>query len=211
MTEVPIEALGGLVRAQEVLPGAATPKAKPAIGIVHRALRAATRNDHAWIDRMLLPFNLNRTEDYRTFLNIHFAALVTLQADWRQQDCEDFEQMLRRVQGDLDTLGCTTIASRIPHGTPVSTPKGLGIAYVVRGSRLGSAVLRRAIVSDLPTSYLDFVPVLSWAEFLVELESIAGDADGRDDAIRSARSTFNVFVTEFKRIHGETAVSDHDG
>jgi heme oxygenase len=205
MTEVPIEALRGLVGAKEVQCGAATPKAKPVIGIVHRALRAATRNDHAWIDRMLLPFNLNRTEDYRTFLNIHFAALVTLQADWRLQDCEDFERMLRCVQGDLDTLGCTTIASQIPHNTPVSAPKGLGIAYVVRGSRLGAAVLRRAIVSDLPTSYLDFVPALSWAEFLVELESIAGDTGGRDDATRSARRTFNAFATEFKRLHGETA------
>ena len=94
------------------------------------------------------------------------------------------------------------------HGSPrahASQSKGLGIAYVVRGSRLGAAVLRRAIVSNLPTSYLDFVPVLSWAEILVKIESIAGDPDGRDDATRSARSTFNAFATEFKRLRGGTA------
>jgi heme oxygenase len=172
------------------------------IGVVHQSLRAATRNDHAWIDRMLLPFNLSRSEDYRIFLNIHFAALVILQADWRLQDSQDFNQMLRCVQADLGMPECKTTASAITPRTPPNLFTGLGIAYVVRGSRLGAVALRRGVAAHFSTSYLDFVPALSWPEFLIELESIADDPNGRDDATRAARSTFNTFVTEFTRLRG---------
>jgi heme oxygenase len=168
--------------------------------MMHRTLRAATRDDHALIDRMLLRFDLNRAEDYGIFLNIHFAALVTFQADWRLQDDEDFARMLRCLQADLETLGYTTTASQVPSRGPTSPSAGLGIGYVVRGSRLGAAVLRRGVVGELPTSYLDFVPALSWAAFLLELESIADDPTGRNEATRAARSTFNAFATEFTRL-----------
>jgi heme oxygenase len=194
--------MNGRVRANRVPRGEVTPNAKSVVGVVHRALRAATRNDHAWIDRMLLPFDLSRAEDYRIFLNIHFATLVTLQADWRWEDSEDFEQMLRCVQVDLGTLGCQTTAPAYLPRAPANPSTGLGIAYVVRGSRLGALVLRRGVAGNLPTSYLDFVPALSWSQFLIELESIADDPNGRDDATRAARSTFNTFVTEFTRLQG---------
>ncbi len=201
MTQVPIEVMRGRVRVKE-MPTGVVPKARAVLGVVHRALRTATRNDHAWIDRMLLPFDLRRAEDYRIFLNIHFATLVAVRADWRLQDSEDFEQMLRCVQVDLGTLECATTLPPISPRTPASLSKGLGIAYVVRGSRLGAAVLRCGVGGTFPTSYLDFVPALSWPKFLSELESIADDPSGRDDAARAARSTFNIFASEFTQRQG---------
>jgi heme oxygenase len=199
MTPVPIEAIADAVGVKDV---AAPRKAKPAVGIVHRTLRAATRNDHALIDRMLLPFALSRVDDYRMFLGFHFAALVSLRADWRVEDSEDFEQMLRCVEADLKTLGRAPPPVPVPLRTPATASTGLGIAYVVRGSRLGGAVLRRSVTGDLPTSYLDFVPALSWAQFLPQLESIVGDANARDDATRAARAAFNTFYKEFMRLQG---------
>jgi heme oxygenase len=200
MNPVPVEAAGGSVGAKEA---PAAPKAKRVVGVVHRTLRAATRDDHASIDRMLLPFNLNKVEDYRVFLNIHFGALAALQADWRLEDSEDFDRLLRCARVDLEILGCTTTkALSTLSRTPLSTAKGLGIAYVVRGSRLGAAVLRRGVGGKLPTSYLDFVPALSWTEFLVQLESIADDPAGRDDAVRAARGAFEIYSTEFTRLQG---------
>jgi heme oxygenase len=200
MTQVPTEAMRGAVRAKATHKGPTPTKAKPGIGVVHRALRAATRSDHALIDRMLLPLDLSRAEDYRIFLNIHFAALVTLQMDWRPQDREDFEHMRRCAQADLSTLGCATAGLPMPPCTPPSPSKGLGVAYVIRGSRQGAALLRRGVAGNLPTLYLDFAPALSWGEFLVQLESIADDLTGRDDAIRAARSAFNTFAAEFTRL-----------
>jgi heme oxygenase (biliverdin-IX-beta and delta-forming) len=172
------------------------------IGTVHRVLRTATRDDHASIDRTLLRFDLHRAEDYRTFLCAHFAALASLQAEWRLQDDEDFAHMLGCLKLDLTTLGYTTVPP-IPPRTPSNAPRGLGIAYVVRGSRLGAAVLRRRIAAEHSTTYLDFIPALSWAEFLPELESIADDPTCRDEAIRAARNTFRTFATEFTRLAGE--------
>jgi heme oxygenase len=202
MTQVPIGPTSDSGRAKEVSKAPVTSKAKLTVGVVHRALRAATRNDHALIDRMLLPFDLRRAHDYRTFLSIHFVALAALQSDWRARDAEDFDRMLRCLQIDLEVLGCTTAAPPVPPRALVSPAKGLGIAYVVRGSRLGAAVLRRGVFGDLPTLYLDFVPALSWAEFLLQLESIANDPIERNEAIRAARSAFNLFVTEFTRLQG---------
>jgi heme oxygenase len=202
MTQVPIEAMRFLVRAKDVSKSETVPKAKPVIGVVHRALRTATWNDHASIDRMLLPFDLNRTEDYRIFLNIHFTALAALRAAWRLQDRDDFERMTRCVQSDLESLRCTPSTTPcIPHESS-NPPKGLGIAYVVRGSRLGAAVLRRRVAREFPTSYLDFVPALSWTAFLLELESIADDPAARDEATLAARSAFNVFAREFVPLSG---------
>ena len=206
MTQVSIEAMRGAVPAKKVPKGPAAAIQKPVIGIVHRTLRSATRNDHASIDRMLLGFDLNRAEDYRIFLNIHFASLVDLRADWRLQDREDFVQMLGCLRADLEALGCKTSAPPMLSPTPTSSSKGLGIGYVVRGSRLGAAVLRRGVVAELPTSYLDFIPRLSWAGFLMQLESVADDPNGKDEATRAAIGTFNTFATEFTRFQDLTSI-----
>ena len=133
------------------------------------------------------------------FLHIHFASLVTLRADWRLQDGEDFAQMLDCLQADVESLGSETPALPTLSPAPTNPAKGLGIGYVVRGSRLGAAVLRRGVLVDLPTSYLDFIPGLSWAGFLIQLESIADDPHGKDEAARAAISTFHSFAAEFKR------------
>jgi len=151
---------------------------------------------------MLLPFDLNRAEDYRFFLNVHLTALVTLRAEYRPGDVEDFDRLLDCVRRDLRTMG-DTIAI-LPPCFRASTKAftGLGIAYVIRGSRLGAAVLRRSIAGDAPTSYLDFVPGLSWPAFLAELECIANDPAGRAEAARSARDTFDIFVDQFEQSAG---------
>jgi heme oxygenase len=202
MTQGVMETLHGAACAKEGHEDSASPTAKAVSGVVHRALRIATRDDHARIDRALLAFDLSLAHDYRIFLNIHFAALSALQADWRLQDGADFARMMRCVQDDLRILGCETTAPSTPPGTSESLSKGLGIAYVIRGSRLGAAVLRRGVIGRLPTSYLDFVPALSWRDFLTQLETIADDPNARDDAVRAARSAFNAFAGEFTRLQG---------
>jgi heme oxygenase len=167
---------------------------------VHRILRAATRNDHALVDRMLLHVDLNRTGDYVAFLNVHFAALIALQADWRLQDDADFAQMLDCLRADLTRLNAPTTTTPTPPRAAPALAKGFGIAYVVRGSRLGAAVLRRSITAELPTSYLDFVPSLSWPVFLGDLEVVVEQPNGAEEAAAAAQGAFKIFVDEFKRI-----------
>jgi heme oxygenase len=205
MTEGLPKAPSGPVRAEGASQHSASARKKPVIGSAHLALRAATRNDHALIDRMMLPFDLKRPEDYRAFLTIHFEALLALRGNWRPQDSEDFERMIRCLDTDLQTLGTLRNPMPIPACIPSSPGAGLGIAYVIRGSRLGAAVLRRGVAKALSTSYLDFVPTLSWTEFLGQLEFEANEPNGTSEAILAARSTFSVFVTEFNRVNAVTA------
>lgn len=202
MTQDPKRAVSEPVHAQQTSKVPTPRKVKAPVGAVHRLLRTATREDHASIDRMLLRFDLNRLEDYRIFLTIHLTALSALQAEWRPEDVADFSRMLDCLGADLKALGWTTTTPPASGNGPASAARGLGIAYVIRGSRLGGAVLRRDIVGALPTSYLDFAPTLAWTKFLAELESIADIPNARQEAARAARDTFSAFAAEYSRLQG---------
>jgi heme oxygenase len=195
MTVAFIKAVAGVsVRPTRTVPR----KVNHVIGAVHRALRFATRNDHASIDRTLLAFDLSTPEDYRAFLANHLDALLALREKWRAEDSADFEQMLHCLASDLISLGAeVTVPVTAPCGNAVNPDHALGIAYVIRGSRLGAAVLRRDVGCTLPTSYLDFIPVVSWKEFLQQLEIIAEDRDRIEEASRAAHDAFAAFATEF--------------
>jgi heme oxygenase len=170
-------------------------------GVLHRALRASTRSDHVLLDRLILRFDLTRRDQYGLFLQLHCSALRNLEPDWAAEDQSDFAMMLRCVQTDLHAL-------RI--GTPPPSPSGraqlhhqnrLGVAYVIRGSRLGAPFLRRRIPREYPTAYLDFMPALSWAQFLAHLESSSEPREAGHDyeIVRGARITFEIFISVFNR------------
>jgi heme oxygenase len=180
---------------------ASTSRSK-AIGIVHRMLRTATRNDHALIDGMLLPLDLAKSQEYGLFLSIHAESLQALAGVWRDEDSRDFQAMLGLLRSDLATLGSPTILRSINACIPSSLGAGLGVAYVIRGSRLGAAFLRRSVPASMPTSYLDFVPTVPWGDFLDQLELLAGDPPGTQAAMLAARSTFAVFLGAFNRGQG---------
>jgi heme oxygenase len=169
---------------------------RPVVGVVHKALRAATRNDHALLDRMLLRLNLSLADDYRLFLSFHIAALPALRRYWRPEDREDFEAMIRCLQFDLGAMADPTQLP-IPCSEVPADSHGIGIAYVIRGSRLGAAALRRSIPDSFQTSYLDFSPAVSWPQFLAQLECIAENPNAIDKAILAARCAFDSFATEF--------------
>jgi heme oxygenase len=166
-------------------------------GMLHRALRAATRSDHVAVDRLILRLNLSSQRDYGVFLHMHHAALQRLEADWREEDRSDFSALMRCARDDLKTL---KIPVTIPHSasrTPLPASQRLGIAYVVRGSRLGASVLRLRVPSSRPSSYLDFAPTLAWPRFLQQLDPPTKSA-GRtsiSEAVRGARLTFEVYAS----------------
>lgn len=180
---------------------AAAPVKAESPGVLHRALRAATRSDHVILDRLVLRFDFTRREHYGLFLQLHNSALRNLEADWRAEDRVDFAAMLRCVQSDLDALRIATLPiHQIGHASPHPSNR-LGIAYVLRGSRLGATFLRRRVPSKYPTAYLDFEPALSWTQFLVQLESSSQPSNSNHDhdTIRGARITFETFVSLFNR------------
>jgi heme oxygenase (biliverdin-IX-beta and delta-forming) len=181
--------------------GMATLESTGSPGVLHRALRAATRSDHVLLDRLILRFDLTRREHYGLFLHLHYSALRNLEGDWSGEDRVDFAAMLRCVQSDLHALRIGT-PPRSPSGrAPLHPNNRLGVAYVLRGSRLGAPFLRRRVPRQYPTAYLDFVPELSWTQFLVQLESSSDPSRARHDheVVRGARITFEIFISVFNR------------
>jgi heme oxygenase len=165
------------------------------IGALHGSLRTATRSDHIVVDRLIARLDLSRREEYARLLSIHHAVLQSLKAEWRRDDRDDFRAMSRRLQNDLRVLGFPTANLQSTTRAPLSSGGEWGIAYVIRGSRLGSNVLRPRIPSQFSASYFDFVPTLSWAEFLEQLQGASkeDEAETRRAAIRGAKITFDTF------------------
>lgn len=164
-------------------------------GTFHRALRAETRADHMMIDQMILRLDLAQREDYGLFLNIHHSALQDLKSEWRCEDSDDFRAMSRNLQNDLQVLGITATPHRPTLRPALTLGNRLGVAYVIRGSRLGANVLRKRVPPRFVTSYLDFTPTLSWAHFLQQLERPPEDAESEVslEVIRGAQITFELF------------------
>ena len=175
------------------------------LGTMHRLLRGATRVDHGNLDRMMLRIDLAAPQDYGFFLQAHQRVLETLEAYWREEDREDFSGMQRAVEQDIQALGVATSPTRPVEHTPLLLSNQRGIAYVVRGSRLGAKFLRRRVPSGQPTAYLDFTPALTWPRFLEQLELIAEDPSGatRDDSICGARVAFEIFTSVFTQALAE--------
>jgi heme oxygenase len=159
------------------------------------------------LDRMMLRFDLGRAEDYGLFLLVHHAALRDLEDDWRAQDRDDFSAMLRCLEDDLRVLGRTVSVASAPEIPRMSGDARLGSAYVIRGSRLGAAILRQRVPAGMTASYLDFRPVLTWPQFLQELDraSAASVPEANADVIRGAQATFNIFSTRLTQILGAVA------
>jgi heme oxygenase len=171
------------------------------LGALHRSLRTETRGDHLMIDRLMLRFDLTRREDYGLFLNIHYSTLRHLRASWRDEDREDFLVMTNRLQDDLHTLGLGATTLHPITCAPLTQGDRLGIAYVIRGSRLGSEFLRRRVPTEFPVAYLDYVPTTSWAQFLQHLVDFADDlaSEASHEVIRGARWTFELFANLTKQ------------
>jgi heme oxygenase len=155
-------------------------------GRLHRALRAAIRSDEMIIDRLILRLNLARLEDYGLYLHVHYSTLRDLRPGWRDEDREDFTAMALCLQNDLQALGFTVTDLPAATHAAMTVSTRLGVAYVIRGSRLTSVVVRHHVPERFPTSYLDFSPSLSWARFLQELERTSAE-NMEQDVIRGAK------------------------
>jgi heme oxygenase len=171
------------------------PLSRDPLSNLHRSLRAATRSDHLGVDRLIGQLDLTRQDGYGRLLSIHHAVLQDLKSEWRPEDRDDFRAMSRRLQNDLRVLGFPAANARSMSPILFTEGNQLGIAYVIRGSRLGASVLRSRIPPQFSASYLDFVPTLSWIQFLTQLQSVsrADEAGATDAAIRGAKITFDLF------------------
>jgi heme oxygenase len=163
----------------------------------HSVLRETTRGEHESIDARLSLLDLTSVPTYRTFLNIHYAALRSLAGAWRSEDRLEFGGLLDRLRADLAAIGPAVDERIVPLAAAPSPGHRLGVSYVIRGSRLGSKVLSRRVPPHLSHSYLLHESTVPWPVFLQELELNAVQAGpaAQADIIEGAKLAFGAFGT----------------
>ena len=168
---------------------------------VRAALRAATAACHKRVDHAYSRFDLGSAHGYRTFLAAQADAFLpvekalddagakTVLPDWPQ-----------RRRGDLLRADLADLNVTLPE--PFSVPEFisgkasmLGAIYVLEGSRLGGAVLKRAAPGHFPRRFLEARQAAgSWRLFLRTLDEFLTRPCDLDAAVAAATEVFARFA-----------------
>ena len=162
------------------------------------ALRAATAAAHARLDALYGGLDLARRDDYARFLTSHAAAFLPVETALAAAGAGAvFEGWLERPRGpalraDLAALG---LAVPPPLEPPPFADEAalLGGLYVLEGSRLGGAVLVRAVPPDMPAAFLAPETVSTWRAFTDLLDRRLAAPDRFAHAAAAAEAVFALF------------------
>jgi heme oxygenase len=166
---------------------------------VRSRLRDATRREHGAVDAAFSRFDLSRAGEYAAFLSRQAAAHLpteraldqagagTILPDWAAR------RRAGLLEADLAELG---VARPAPIAPPVFDTEAalLGGLYVLEGSRLGAAVLRRRLAAETPARFLAAAsPQGAWPGLLTLLEERLSREGELDEAVGAARAVFRCF------------------
>ena len=170
---------------------------EPVLSPFHERLRNATRFCHEEVDALYGQFDLGDRGSYGDFLAAHARALLPLEEWIGMSDLvEGAQPRSPALRADIEALGRPLIEpARLAWEKKDSAL--WGAAYVIEGSRLGGAVLRKAVAADLPHQYLSSIhPQGAWRAFLRQLDRKASDGGEfwQIEAVASAIRTFTLFA-----------------
>jgi heme oxygenase (biliverdin-IX-beta and delta-forming) len=163
------------------------------------ALKAATAAEHERIDRLFGAACFSTSNGYRAFLRAQAAAFLPIEAALDQAGVERLiEDWPARRRGDLLRADFAEFGDALPPPLPgprFNGPAGAaGCIYVLEGSRLGGAVLKRALPADAPRRFLAAPQTPgSWRKLLERLDTLLYRPDLVDAAIQAARHVFQRF------------------
>jgi heme oxygenase len=165
----------------------------------HAALRAATAADHERVDRLFSKLDLSSNADYRRFLTAQAAAhlpieaaleaagITALLADWPER------RRSASLLADLEQLGIEAPAP-LPPPPLTGEPAMLGAAYVLEGSRLGGAFLKRSLAPEAPRRFLAAAQQAgAWRKLLAKLDESLYEPARVEGACKAARQVFGRF------------------
>lgn len=165
----------------------------------HAALREATRDAHDRLDAHFSRYDLANPADYRDFLSAHAAAYISVEQALEEAGAErlvDDWPSHRRAGALIADL--TDLGREEPEA--VAAPSFdddaavLGGLYVLEGSRLGGAVLKRTVGDGLPKRFLA-APQASgrWRRFVARLDRSLDTDESQLRAQTAALATFACF------------------
>lgn len=173
-------------------------------------LRAATRQDHERVDQLGGAFDLTRSPHYHAFLRAHAAVLPGVEAALDSAPPDGLppawpeRRRTAALTADLAALGLAPPPRAAPDLRLPDHATRLGALYVLEGSRLGGAVLRRRLAASqpgAPDAYLAHgVGQPFWRSFLDWLDSQVLNDSETEAAVDGARQVFGAFETAFRGV-----------
>lgn len=170
------------------------------------ALRSETAEAHERLDALFSRFDLSARTGYAAFLQAQAGAFLAVEAaldragagellyDWEKRRRSD------ALLGDLRDLALLHRPATSP--SFVTEAAILGGVYVLEGSRMGGAVLRRTVPSSLPTAFLSHGEPSAWRRFVEVLDQRLTSPADLSQAALAAASVFQTFETSATRFLG---------
>jgi heme oxygenase len=151
------------------------------------------------VDARFSALNLRDEKDYRRFLMLHAIAFLPIEKAITDAGAarliDDWEAMRRSPEliADLEALG---LAAPSDNGGPSFADDAamLGAIYVLEGSRLGGAALRKSIDPAFPHRFLAHPqPKGRWRGLVALLERNLGESVRVNSAAKAALGAFAIF------------------
>ena len=161
-------------------------------------LRDETSAAHERVDALYSRFDLAADEGYAAFLTAQARAFMPVEAALNEAGAGDIvADWAGRLRSDAlaHDLAALGLKAAEPLPAPVFTTEAeiLGGAYVLEGSRLGGALLRRSVPADRPRAFMAASDPGRWRGFVAVLEQRLTGQAAIEQAISAALATFAVF------------------
>ena len=163
------------------------------------ALRTGTRAEHNRVDALFAAFDLTTPDGYRRFLLAQAAAFLpverALDEAGAQNIVSDWPARRRSALLEADLIALDeTVPEQVAAPFFSSPASVLGGVYVLEGSRLGGALLKRGLPAGSPRRFLDAPQNAgSWRKLLENLDASLYRADDLAAAVKAAREVFQRF------------------
>ncbi len=177
-----------------------------------QALRVGTSVHHARIDVLFSSFDLTNRDKYERFLTIQVSAYLPIESALDRSGAAavvpDWPNRRRShlLAADLAALGLS-----VPETAEAAAFDGvaaiLGGIYVLEGSRLGGALLKRSVSPDLPAAFLAATNPGGWRSFVSLLDRTLLTPEQIAVATAAATRVFRLFEDAAK-LHCQTKCTD---
>ena len=165
------------------------------------ALRSATRAAHERVDAAFAAHDLAALPAYGRFLQAQAAALLPVERALGSAGADALAEAWdehRRAPLLIADLAALELAPG-PFVTPPAYASDAHLAgglYVIEGSRLGGAVLRRQVPGAFPSAFLSARQAPGrWPRFVANLDRLLYSPQRVESAIEAALATFACFET----------------